>query len=65
MTSMVKIPPYLPDIPEVRLDWATYLDQMELADQHTKIVIEDMENEANWEHRHHLDGRQRSLSDSR
>lgn len=42
MTSMVKIPPYLPDIPEVRLDWATYLDQMELADQHTKIVIEDM-----------------------
>ena len=33
----------LPDIPEVRLDWATYLDQMELADQHTKIVIEDDE----------------------
>ena len=39
---MVKIPPYLPDIPEARLDWATYLDQMELADQHTKTVIEDM-----------------------
>lgn len=41
-TSEVEIPPYLPDTEEVRLDWATYLDQMEQADLETKLIIEDL-----------------------
>ncbi len=39
----VEIPPYLPDTPEVRLDWATYLDQMEQADADTATIIADLE----------------------
>ena len=42
-TSEVEIPPYLPDTPEVRLDWATYLDQIEEADRHTKVIMDDLE----------------------
>lgn len=40
--SEVEIPPYLPDTAEVRLDWATYLDQIEQADLETKTVIDDL-----------------------
>jgi len=39
----VEIPPYLPDTPEVRLDWATYLDQIEQADLETKQLMDDLE----------------------
>jgi N-sulfoglucosamine sulfohydrolase len=38
----VDIPPYLPDTPEVRLDWATYLDQIEQADTDTQTLIDDL-----------------------
>jgi N-sulfoglucosamine sulfohydrolase len=41
-TSDVEIPPYLPDTAEVRLDWATYLDQIEQADLYTGLVIDDL-----------------------
>lgn len=42
-TADVEIPPYLPDTPEVRLDWATYLDQIEQADLETKQLMDDLE----------------------
>jgi N-sulfoglucosamine sulfohydrolase len=42
----VEIPPYLPDTPEVRLDWATYLDQIEQADLDTGKVIADLKERA-------------------
>ncbi len=41
-TAVVEIPPYLPDRPEVKLDWATYLDQIEQADAYTKIILDDL-----------------------
>ncbi|TWU33267.1 sulfatase family protein [Novipirellula artificiosorum] len=41
-TREVEIPPYLPDTPEVRLDWATYLDQIEQADLETSQIIADL-----------------------
>jgi N-sulfoglucosamine sulfohydrolase len=40
----IEIPPYLPDIPEVKLDWATYLDQLEQADVYTKMIIDDLKS---------------------
>ena len=39
----VQIPPYLPDTPEVREDWATYLDQIEHADQQTETILDDLQ----------------------
>jgi len=41
-TNEILIPPYLPDTPEVRLDWATYLDQIEQADKETNQIIKDL-----------------------
>jgi arylsulfatase A-like enzyme len=41
-TEIIEIPPYLPDIPEVRLDWATYLDQIEKADTYTQQILDDL-----------------------
>lgn len=38
----VEIPPYLPDVPEVREDWATYLDQIQGADRETRKVLDDL-----------------------
>jgi len=38
----VEVPPYLPDVPEVRDDWATYLDQIEEADRQTQLVLDDL-----------------------
>lgn len=38
----VAIPPYLPDVPEVRKDWATYLDQIQQADLETQWIIDDL-----------------------
>jgi arylsulfatase A-like enzyme len=40
----IEIPPYLPDTPEVRLDVATYLDQVEQADADTAAIIADLKN---------------------
>ncbi len=40
--AAVAIPPHLPDTPEVRLDWATYLDQIEQADTDTQTIIDDL-----------------------
>jgi len=41
-SSEVEIPPYLPDTPEVRHDWAVYLDQIEEADRHTQIIMDGL-----------------------
>ena len=39
----VAVPPYLPDVPEVREDWATYLDQIQQADKETRDILDDLE----------------------
>lgn len=44
-TAAVEIPPYLPDTPEVRLDTATYLDQIEQADLETSQILADLEKQ--------------------
>ena len=44
-TADVEIPPYLPDTPEVRHDWAVYLDQMEEADNQTQAIIDDLKKQ--------------------
>ncbi len=48
-TAEVEIPPYLPDTPEVRLDWATYLDQIEQADLETGLILTDLKRKAELE----------------
>ncbi|MGI9443552.1 MAG: sulfatase family protein [Rubripirellula sp.] len=48
-TAEIEIPPYLPDTPEVRLDWATYLDQIEQADLETGQIIKDLRKKAELE----------------
>ena len=48
-TTEIEIPPYLPDTPEVRLDWATYLDQIEQADLETGQIIADLKERAELE----------------
>ena len=41
----IELPPYLPDVPEVREDWALYLDQMEVADREVGEILQRLENE--------------------
>ncbi|MCP4885466.1 MAG: sulfatase [Planctomycetaceae bacterium] len=48
-TAEIEIPPYLPDTPEVRLDWATYLDQIEQADLETGQILTDLKKKAELE----------------
>ena len=48
--AAVSIPPYLPDTPEVRLDWATYLDQIEQADTDTQSIIDDLAKRGELDH---------------
>ncbi|NME70206.1 sulfatase family protein [Flammeovirga aprica] len=38
----VVLPPFLADTPEVRLDWATYLDQIEYADMEMKLLMDQL-----------------------
>lgn len=41
----VQLPPYHPDAPEIRRDWANYYDQMTLMDQQAGKLIEELERE--------------------
>ncbi|WP_052444684.1 sulfatase [Flammeovirga sp. OC4] len=40
--AKVVLPPFLADTPEIRLDWATYLDQIEYADQEMKMLMDQL-----------------------
>lgn len=39
----IELPPYIPDTPKTRLDWATYLDTMEYMDNEVTLLKEDLE----------------------
>ncbi|MCG9972552.1 sulfatase family protein [Christiangramia crocea] len=39
----VVLPPYYADTPEVRLDWAKYLDQIEYMDHEVGLLLDDLE----------------------
>ena len=41
----VSLPPYLPDHPEIRKDWALYLDQIEKADRQIGQILKRLEDE--------------------
>ena len=41
----VDLPPYLPDHPAIRLDWATYLDQIEAADAQVGEILDRLATE--------------------
>lgn len=43
--AAVRLPPYLPDHPKVREDWAMYLDQMEKADRQVGELLDRLERE--------------------
>ncbi len=43
--SKVELPPYLPDHPAIRKDWAMYLDQIEAADAQTGEILDRLERE--------------------
>ena len=38
----VELPPYLPDHPQVRKEWASYLDQVEYMDNEMGMILEDL-----------------------
>ena len=39
----VQLPPYYADTPEIRLDWAKYLDQIEYMDSEVGLLLDDLE----------------------
>lgn len=39
----VELPPYLADTPEIRADWAKYLDQIEYMDAEVKLLLDQLE----------------------
>ncbi|WP_281614885.1 sulfatase-like hydrolase/transferase [Flammeovirga sp. SubArs3] len=41
--SKVTLPPFIADTPATRLDWATYLDQIEYADHEMKMLMDQLE----------------------
>jgi len=41
--STVTLPPHYADTPEIRADWAKYLDQMEYMDHEVGLLLEDLE----------------------
>ena len=38
----VELPPYMPDHPKVRAQWASYLDQIEYMDHEVGLIMEDL-----------------------
>jgi len=44
-TDEVELPPYFPDHPAIRLDWATYLDTIEYMDDQVGKILARLENE--------------------
>ncbi len=43
--NKVSLPPYLPDHPAIRKDWASYLDQIEAADAQVGEILKRLERE--------------------
>lgn len=43
--NAIELPPYLPDHPEVRLDWATYLDTIEYMDREVSEIIAQLKRD--------------------
>ncbi|MBV1888119.1 MAG: sulfatase, partial [Urechidicola sp.] len=41
--ATVELPPYYADTPEIRADWAKYLDQIEYMDGEIKLLLDDLE----------------------
>jgi len=41
----VRIPPYQPDTPEIRSDWARYYDHLALLDQQISVKLEELKND--------------------
>lgn len=40
----VVLPPYMADHPDIRMDWAKYLDQMEYIDNEVGMIIQDLKD---------------------
>jgi N-sulfoglucosamine sulfohydrolase len=47
--DQVTLPPWYPDIPELREEWAWYLDAVNLLDVYTGDVIKRLEQEGHWD----------------
>jgi len=47
--ASVRLPPYYPDVPEVRLDWARYLDQIEKMDSEVGEIVERLKKEKRYD----------------
>ncbi|EMI19568.1 sulfatase atsG [Rhodopirellula maiorica SM1] len=45
----VRLPPYFPDVPEVRRDWAVYLDQIEYVDTQVGEILARLESEGRYD----------------
>ena len=45
----VRLPPYFPDVPEVRHDWAVYLDQMEYIDTQVGEIVARLKEEGRYD----------------
>lgn len=45
----VVMPPYMADDPEVRLDWAKYLDQMEFMDNEVGMIVQELKDKGIYE----------------
>ena len=43
--AKVKLPPYYPDHPIVRQDWATYLNSIQMMDQYVGKILQRLDNE--------------------
>ena len=41
----IELPPYFADTPEIRLDWATYLDQVEYMDDEVGQILENLKTQ--------------------
>ena len=47
--AKVRLPPYYPDDPVIRTDWAAYLDSVRLTDKFVGDVVERLEEEGDYE----------------
>ncbi|MBB6461701.1 sulfatase-like hydrolase/transferase [Flammeovirga kamogawensis] len=44
----VVLPPFMADTPEIRLDWATYLDQIEYADNEMQLLLDELKENGTY-----------------
>lgn len=47
--GLVTLPPWYPDVPELRREWAAYLDSVNLLDSYVGDVIRRLEREGLWD----------------